>query len=137
MATSRALSRGLLKSPRLLSFVIIVHLVFLFCIIFNHESEHHKSFKEFRQSHWDLSHIGSKEYSIEIASYEKKDWHDYSFMQYEATRVGPGEQGEGLKLTDPKDILEDARLAAEDGLHVFTSDRISVNRSIIDTRPIE
>lgn len=105
--------------------------------LFSNESGHHESFDEFKQYHWDLSHIGNKMYPIVLDSYEKKDWHDYEFMKYEATREGPGEQGKSYELTDPKDIEEDKRLEDSEGLKVFVSDRISVNRSIWDTRPVE
>lgn len=69
-----------------------------------------------------------------MINYEMKDWHDYHFMDYEAKRIGPGEQGEPVYLQD----LEDKNLVAEtyaiEGLSVVTSDKISVNRSIPDVR---
>lgn len=100
------------------------------------EINRHGTFTQFRQSRWDLSQIGIKDYPV-VENYEKKDWHDYEFMKYEATRQGPGEQGKGFQLTDAKDIELDKKLTEEEGLHVVVSDRISVNRSLWDTRSTE
>lgn len=66
--------------------------------------------------------------------YERKDWHDYDFIAYEKSRVGPGEHGRPFELTDPKEIEENKRLYEIEGLNALVSDKISVNRSIPDTR---
>ena len=69
-----------------------------------------------------------------VINYEMKDWHDYHFMDYEAKRIGPGEQGEPVYLQDPEEKKLDAQTFAIEGLSVVTSDKISVNRSIPDVR---
>jgi len=66
--------------------------------------------------------------------YERKDWHDYEFIKYEAKRVGPGEQGKPFELTDPIDIALNNKLFQVEGLFVIVSDKISVNRSVPDVR---
>lgn len=112
----------------------VLLLFFLFVHFTNREVEHHESFSHFRRYHWDLSHIGVKNYP-EAKVYERWDWNNYELISYEKTRKGPGEQGEGVTLTDPADIRLDAKLEPEEGLHVVISDKISVNRSVKDSRP--
>lgn len=67
-------------------------------------------------------------------NYERKDWHDWEFIKYEENRKGPGEQGRPFIMTDPKDIELNEKLFKVEGLNVVVSDKISVNRSIPDTR---
>lgn len=81
----------------------------------------------------DVAQVGIKDYPI-ATNYEKKDWHDYEFIKYEASREGLGEQGQAVELINPSWIAIDKKLNDAEGLHVFVSDKISVNRSIIDTR---
>lgn len=69
-----------------------------------------------------------------LQNYERKDWHDYKFMNYEAEREGPGEQGSPHVLTDPEDIKLNKELFQIEGLYVVVSDKISVNRSVPDVR---
>lgn len=57
------------------------------------------------------------------------------FMKYERTRKGAGEQGRSHVLTNTSEIELDKKLVMEEGLSVVVSDKISVNRSIPDTRP--
>lgn len=71
---------------------------------------------------------------FEATSFEKKDWQDHAFIKYEASRVGPGEQGAPFELTDPKDIALNEKLFKVQGLYVVVSDKISVNRSVPDVR---
>jgi hypothetical protein len=66
-------------------------------------------------------------------SREKKDWHDYKFMEYEANRTGLGEQGKEAVLTKVDGILKNATYHA-DGYNGYLSDQISLNRSLPDTR---
>jgi hypothetical protein len=54
---------------------------------------------------------------------------------YEARRKGPGEQGRGVVLRNYSEFVLDQKLEIEEGLHVLVSDKISVNRSVPDTRP--
>lgn len=98
------------------------------------ETELHESFSHFRHYHWDLSHIGVKKYP-KVRNIESWDWNNYDFMEKEKQRQGPGEQGKGVKLTDHDEIKRDYQLTLEEGLHVVISDKISVNRSVKDTRP--
>jgi hypothetical protein len=67
-------------------------------------------------------------------SYERKDWHDWKFIEYEKTRTGPGEQGKSFELTDPDEIELNRKLSEIEGCYVIVSDKISVNRSVPDTR---
>lgn len=67
-------------------------------------------------------------------NYERKDWHDQRFIEYELTREGPGEQGRAFYLTDPVDIELNGRLFEQEGLSAVVSDKISVNRSVPDLR---
>ena len=71
---------------------------------------------------------------FEATNFERKDWQDHNFIKYEATRVGPGEQGKPFDLTSDDDIALNAKLFKVEGLFVVASDRISVNRSVPDTR---
>lgn len=66
--------------------------------------------------------------------YERKDWHDWEFIEYEKSRQGPGEQGKPHVLTDPGDIELNEKLFPVEGLYAVISDKISVNRSVPDTR---
>lgn len=68
-------------------------------------------------------------------SYDRKDWHDWKFIEYEKLRVGPGEQGKEHILTDPEDIKLNEKVLEQNGLNGVVSDKISVNRSLPDTRP--
>lgn len=72
-----------------------------------------------------------------VQKYERCDWHNYDFMNYEAGREGNGEQGKGHFLTNSSEIALDKELEKEEGLHVLVSDKISINRSLPDTRPKE
>lgn len=67
-------------------------------------------------------------------SYERKDYHDYVFMEYEAKREGPGEGGRKYVLTEPTDILRNQELEKIFGFSAVASDHISVNRSLPDVR---
>lgn len=68
-------------------------------------------------------------------NYDRKDWHDWKFIEYEKTREGPGEQGKKYKLTSPEDIARNKVIFEDNGLYGLVSDKISVNRSIPDMRP--
>src|SRR5690349_4279120 len=43
--------------------------------------------------------------------YERRDWHDYEFIEYEKLRKGPGEHGAPVKLTDQE--IEDNQILFE------------------------
>lgn len=64
----------------------------------------------------------------------KTDWHDYNFIDYEAKRIGNGENGEGVDEVSADEEALSQRLFDENGYYGLISDRISVNRSIKDLR---
>jgi polypeptide N-acetylgalactosaminyltransferase len=64
----------------------------------------------------------------------KVDWHDYTFIEKEAKRVGPGEQGKGVEDVKPGEEDLNMRLFDENGYYGLISDYISVNRSVRDLR---
>lgn len=70
-----------------------------------------------------------------VTNFDRIDWTDYAFMEYEANRTGPGENGAGITLTDPKEIEQNEELKKIEGLCALCSDKIDVNRSVSDTRP--
>ncbi|KAG5666839.1 hypothetical protein PVAND_014849 [Polypedilum vanderplanki] len=66
----------------------------------------------------------------------KKDWHNYEFMDFEASRVGPGENGTGVFLSGDEASL--AQQIFEENKHNgLVSDKIARDRSLPDTRPPE
>lgn len=69
-----------------------------------------------------------------VTNYEKKNWHNYDFINYEAQRVGPGENGTAYFLTDLEDIERNNELFKDEGLYAVVSDKIALNRSIPDRR---
>lgn len=64
-----------------------------------------------------------------------KDWNNYYEIAWEDQRVGPGEHGSAVELTDPTEKELNKDLLSKTGFSVLVSDKISVNRSIIDARP--
>lgn len=81
------------------------------------------------------NHNARKFHAFPVAqNYERKDWHDWQFIEYEKTRTGPGEHGKGLLLTDPYEIELNKNLSKVEGLSPLTTDKISVNRSVPDGR---
>jgi polypeptide N-acetylgalactosaminyltransferase len=63
-----------------------------------------------------------------------RDWNEYEFIKTEGRRIGPGEQGKGVKLVDPSEITLNEKLYNQTGFSVVVSNKISVNRSIPDFR---
>ncbi|CAG9810900.1 unnamed protein product [Chironomus riparius] len=63
-----------------------------------------------------------------------RDWHDYEQIYKDRERVGPGENGAAVRLTNETEIALNDKLYKETGFAVVVSDKISVNRSIQDTR---
>lgn len=59
-----------------------------------------------------------------------RDWNDYKFMEYEASRSGPGEHGVAVHLDDQKEIEMNEKLLAKTGFSAVVSDKISLNRSL-------
>lgn len=64
----------------------------------------------------------------------KIDWHDYSFIEEETKRVGPGEHGKAVNEIDESEQELNQRLFDENGYNGLISDKISVNRSVADLR---
>lgn len=64
-----------------------------------------------------------------------RDWDDHKLMRSDRQRRGPGEQGAAVALTDPAEVQLNQRLYNATGFAVVISDKISVNRSIVDIRP--
>jgi hypothetical protein len=117
-------------------FVILVGLKLIFIIAFLclREVDQHGTYNNFHKSHFELSRIGVKDYPV-AQNYERWDWNNYEFIKYERERTGNGEQGRGHQLTDLDERNLDARLEKIEGLNVIVSDKISVNRSVSDSRP--
>lgn len=65
---------------------------------------------------------------------EKIDWNDYAFIAYEASRVGPGENGSAHNLTDPSEIELNKIGLREEGIATIVSEQVSVQRSLVDKR---
>jgi len=63
----------------------------------------------------------------------RKDWHDYKFIEMEKQRVGVGEHGVAVNLSnyDPAEVKRQLGLG---GFNGAVSDDISVNRSVPDIR---
>lgn len=59
-------------------------------------------------------------------------WVDEKFVEAEKKRVGLGEHGVKVSLTDPNEIELNQKLYEETGFSVVVSSKISVNRSIPD-----
>lgn len=64
-----------------------------------------------------------------------RDWNDYEFFEAEGRRNGIGERGTAVKLNTTYDIELNEKLYNQTGFSVVVSNKISVNRSIIDSRP--
>lgn len=110
-----------------ISFLVVILFVKIFCnlTIFK-SSPGSETLKRVKQNR----HV---EYPF-ATNYDRKDWHDYAFIAYEKSRIGPGEHGQPVTLTDPKEIEENEKLKQSDGLSAVISDKISVLRSVPDVR---
>lgn len=64
----------------------------------------------------------------------KIDWINYDFIEYEKQRNGPGEQGQPVVLDDHDEIILSNKLIREFSYNVIASDKISLNRSLPDSR---
>lgn len=75
---------------------------------------------------------------LEIASQQchvYKDWVNYSFLNFESYRTGPGELGKAHKLQRLIDLEKAKEIVNEYSYNGIASDQISLDRSIPDTRP--
>lgn len=66
---------------------------------------------------------------------QKVSWEDLDFIFYERTRVGPGEHGEKVDVTDPEELKKNDEWVKKEGFFVEVSNKISVTRSLPDRRP--
>lgn len=62
------------------------------------------------------------------------DWHNYTHIDMEKKRNGPGEGGKAFKLTSFEDIQRNNQLNKVNGYWAVASDLISPNRSVLDIR---
>lgn len=83
-----------------------------------------------REISWSQNLVGE-----EFRSAKCRDWNDRQSIEKDRKRRGPGEQGAAVALTDPVDIKLNQKLYNATGFAVVISDKISVNRSIVDARP--
>lgn len=67
----------------------------------------------------------------------KIDWNDYELMYFDSLRYGFGEQGQPAVLHLPENIAKNDESFKIYGMSKFTSDLISVNRSVPDFRAAE
>ena len=58
---------------------------------------------------------------------EWKDWHNYTLLELEAKRAGPGEHGEAVHLLEGE---SEHAAYAENGFNIKVSDRVSLDRSL-------
>lgn len=63
------------------------------------------------------------------------DWHDYNFIKIEKQRKGLGEQGQAVILTNESEKERSKVMIKEFSYNTVASDKISLDRSINDTRP--
>uniref|UniRef100_T1JNW7 Polypeptide N-acetylgalactosaminyltransferase n=1 Tax=Strigamia maritima TaxID=126957 RepID=T1JNW7_STRMM len=63
----------------------------------------------------------------------KIDWHNYTLIEEELQRIGPGEQGAAFILSPEEDKLKQP-LYKVNGFNAFASDKIALNRSLRDIR---
>ena len=61
------------------------------------------------------------------------DWHNWTQIQQERERVGPGEQGKPVQIT-PEEEAHHSDLFRSNGFSGWASDKISVHRSLPDIR---
>lgn len=65
----------------------------------------------------------------------KVSWEDIDFINYEKTRIGPGEHGVAVILTDPKEIQINDEWVKKEGYYVGVGNNISFTRALPDFRP--
>lgn len=77
----------------------------------------------------------TEEQQITTATVERVDWHDWQMIEKENLRTGIGEHGEPAYLSYyppfSKDIIDTV------GYNGYLSDKIALNRSLRDLRPVE
>jgi hypothetical protein len=102
--------------------VLLILFVLIFFVLWSKTGSRLRSKIDFRQF------IRSQELL------ERKNWNDFKLMVNEAHRVGPGEKGQPVVLTDPRLIAEGKKLLKKHGFNALISDIISPDRSLPDVR---
>ena len=71
---------------------------------------------------------------VEVASQTNKKicWEDHDFINYEKTRVGPGENGEPWLVIDEKELKINKEWVAKEGFYVDANLKMSVTRALPD-----
>ena len=130
--------RPTLRTFKVITFIALFAFVFLYILVI--DGRYKSDLENFRRVVFNrdkfINEIAvpkSKVYPVP-SNYDRKDWHDWKFIEYEKNRKGPGENGKPFILTDPADIELNDKLFKIEGLYVVVSDKISVNRSVPDTR---
>lgn len=136
----RWLSRQFLHNSKVVAvFVFLTFATSTYFVIFSHFNGRLHELKKFMVNRSDVMNLmmaSERAMNYPVAqNYERKDWHDYKFIEFEKSRNGPGEHGEAFELEDPQDISFNKKLFEEHGLYAIVSDKISPNRSVPDTRP--
>lgn len=118
------------KKVKTIAFFVSLVLVLLHIFFRNNQGEN------LEQNAFNRDQYGIAETVIYpvAANYDRKDWHDWNFIKYEMSRQGPGEKGAPVILIDPEDVELNQKLFENEGLYALVSDRISVNRSVPDSR---
>ena len=65
---------------------------------------------------------------------EKKDWHDYPYIEAERRMIGAGEQGRPVLSVEKDEEELNKKLFDENGYYGLISDKIALNRSVADIR---
>lgn len=76
-----------------------------------------------------------EKFNVKIAINRKISWEDIDFINYEKTRLGPGENGQNYVITDPQEIAENEAWVVKEGFYVGVSNNISYTRALRDLRP--
>lgn len=67
---------------------------------------------------------------------QKVSWEDLEFIYYERTRIGPGEHGDKVVLTDPIEIKKNEEWLRKEGFYVGVSNNnLSITRALPERRP--
>lgn len=129
--------RPSLRHFKLITFLALFVFLLLYFVVIGGWQKNSETFRKvefiFQENSSELAVLHDKAYPV-VTNYQRKDWHDWKFINYEKNREGPGENGKSFKLTDPEEIELNKKLFKTEGLYVVVSDKISVNRSVPDTR---
>lgn len=118
---------------RILVIALLCFAIINIVIRLHNNTEVHEAVKK----HWNrmsLSHL-IPAHPDERQPDGKIDWEDHDFVHYELTRIGLGEQGQAVTITDPDEIKLNEDWLKKEGFYVNVSNKISVTRSLGDLRP--